>query len=98
MSGGHFDYQQYNIGRIADDIQLLIDNNDSKETNQWGDRIGHGYQPEVIERFKEAVAVLHKAQIYAQRIDWLVSGDDGENSFMVRLEEELRALESGGGK
>lgn len=98
MSGGHFDYQQYRIGQIADDIQLLIDNNDSKETDQWGDRIGCGFSPEIIKRFEDAVVHLRKAQIYAQRIDWLVSGDDGENSFMVRLDEELKTLDTREGK
>jgi hypothetical protein len=29
------------------------------------------------------------AQIYTQRIDWLVSGDDGEDSFRERLKEDL---------
>lgn len=89
MSGGHFDYQQYKIGQMADDIQLLIDNNLSNEKNEWGDRIGRGYAPEVVDRFREAVKALRIAQIYAQRIDYLVSGDDGEDSFMKRLDEEL---------
>ena len=34
------------------------------------------------------------AAIYAQRIDWLLSGDDGEESFKRRLKEELDELES----
>jgi hypothetical protein len=29
------------------------------------------------------------AQIYAQRIDWLVSGDDNEDSFHKRLAKDL---------
>lgn len=90
MSGGHFDYQQYRIGQIADDIRLLIDNNDSTETNEWGDRLGRGYPKEVLDKFREAVKVLRTAQIYAQRIDYLVSGDDGEESFLNRLQEELK--------
>lgn len=89
MSGGHFNHDQYRIGQIADDIQLLIDNNLSTEKNEWGDRIGRGYPPEVVDRFREAVRALRTAQIYAQRIDYLVSGDDGEESFMKRLGEEL---------
>jgi hypothetical protein len=32
------------------------------------------------------------AQIYAQRIDWLISGDDGEDSFRERLKEDLEKL------
>lgn len=92
MSGGHFDYQQYNITRIADDIQLMIDNNLSVEKNEYGDPIGRGYPAEVVDRFREAVKVLRVAQVYAQRIDWLISGDDGERNFMLRLEEELLML------
>lgn len=90
MSGGHFNYDQYKIGQIADDIQLLIDTNGSTERNGYGDRIGRGYPEEVVDRFREAVKVLRTAQVYAQRIDWLVSGDDGPESFLRRLEEELK--------
>lgn len=89
MSGGHFNYDQYKIGQIADDIQQLIDTNGSQENNSYGDPVGMNYPPEIIERFKEAVSLLRRSQIYAQRIDWLISGDDGEQSFLRRLEEEL---------
>jgi hypothetical protein len=47
---------------------------------------------EVIEKFKEGLAVLRQAEVYAQRIDWLVSGDDGEASFLQRLKEDLGKL------
>jgi hypothetical protein len=30
--------------------------------------------------------------VYAQRVDWLVSGDDGEESFITRLAEDLKEL------
>jgi hypothetical protein len=41
---------------------------------------------------KEGIEALKRAQIYAHRIDWLLSGDDGEESFLRRLEEELNEL------
>lgn len=91
MSGGHFGYEQYKIGQIADDIQLLIDTNLSTEKNSYGDTIGRNYPPEVVDKFREAVKVLRMAHVYAQRIDWLVSDDDGPNSFLVRLEEDLKS-------
>lgn len=50
------------------------------------------YPDEVIEKFKEAVAILRKAAIYAHRIDYLLSGDDGEEAFLKRLQEELEQL------
>jgi hypothetical protein len=49
---------------------------------------------EVIEEFKNGLKILKTAAIYAQRIDWLLSGDDGEESFKERLKEELDKLES----
>ena len=49
---------------------------------------------EVVEEFKKGLKILKTAAIYAQRIDWLLSGDDGEDSFKKRLKEELDELES----
>ena len=51
------------------------------------------YPDEVIEKFKEAVKILRAAETYAHRIDWLLSNDDGEDSFLRRLKEDLEALE-----
>ena len=89
MSGGYFDYDQYRIGFIADSIEHLIRTNDSKELDDFGDPEGRGYTDETILKFKEAAKYLKIAQVYAQRIDWLVSCDDGEDSFLERLKEEL---------
>lgn len=90
MSGGHFNYQQYNIEEIADEVEHLIINNDSTEKNEWGDDKGYHFSPETVEEFKIGLDYLRKAAIYAQRIDWLVSGDDGEESFHSRLHAELQ--------
>lgn len=93
MSGGHFDYKQYNIGYIADAIEDLILKNKDESKDYWGDTVGRFYSDETIEKFKTAVMQLRLAQIYAHRIDWLVSGDDSEDSFHRRLANELAALE-----
>jgi hypothetical protein len=92
MSGGHFDYNQYRIGEIADSVERMIELNNSEETNERGENIGYNYSPGVIEQFKVGLQALREAQVYAQRIDWLVSGDDGEQSFLVRLADELEQL------
>lgn len=89
MSGGYFDYEQYKLGRIAEDIEHVIETNESEELGEWGDKKGRFYKPETIKRFEEAVKLIRTAEIYAQRIDWLLSGDDGEDSFHRRLEKEL---------
>lgn len=95
MSGGHFNYDQYRIGQMADEVEQLILNNDNPETNEWGDPKFHTYPPEIIEKFHEGLMLLLRAQIYAQRIDWLVSGDDGEDAFLRRLREDLEKLNEG---
>lgn len=89
MSGGKFNYDQYRISHIAEEIKHLIESNDDTSLNEWGDPRGLGYPPEVIEKFKEGYQALCVAFVYAQRIDWLVSGDDGEDSFLKRLEEDI---------
>lgn len=92
MSGGHFDYDQYKISQIAESIESLIYKNDSQEKNEWGDSVGYGFSEETIAEFKKAVSVLKEAAVYAQRIDWLVSGDDGEETFHKRLKSDLEKL------
>ena len=90
MSGGHFDYEQYRIQRIADSIEQLILDNDSDELNEYGSPKGYGFSLKTVEEFRTGLVHLKTALIYAQRIDWLVSGDDGEDTFHERLEKDLR--------
>ena len=42
---------------------------------------------------REAIKALKIAHIYAQRVDWYLSKDDGEESFISRLEQSLKELE-----
>ena len=92
MSGGHFNYKQHSLLDIADDIGSEILNNDNNEKNEWGGEIGNHYNPETIAEFEKAVKALKLAYAYAQRIDWLLSGDDGEDSFHRRLQAQLKEL------
>lgn len=85
MSGGHFDYKQYHIDDIVREIEYLIENNN--ETDEW--RYSRGYSEETITKFNEALTTLRRGAIMAQRIDWLLSGDDSEDDFHKRWEEEL---------
>jgi len=90
MSGGHFSYTQYQLTQIADDIEQLIVDNDNEEKNEWGDVTGRHYTAETISAFQTAVEMLRQSYTYVQRVDWLVSGDDGEEDFHTRLRKELR--------
>ena len=92
MSGGHFSYKQHHMLDMADDIGGFILSNDSTEKNEFGDNIGNRYSPETIAEFEKAVKALKLAYAYAQRIDWLLSGDDGEDSFHIRLQAQIGEL------
>jgi len=100
MSGGHFDYVQYRINDIVNSIEEIISRNnleiaeEDKPKDKWGfyEESYYEYPPHIIEEFKNAVKYLKIAQVYAQRVDWLVSGDDGEESFISRLKEDLKEL------
>lgn len=48
---------------------------------------------ETIETMKEAYRQIRIAEIYATRIDWVMSGDDGEDDLQERLSEDLEAFE-----
>ena len=50
------------------------------------------YSKKTLTKMRQGLKIIRKAYIYAQRIDWLLSGDDGEESFHERLEEELNEL------
>ena len=108
MSGGHWDYIQYRFTDIAEGIDQLIEKNGKPKNEEeikeerWHDddwynkysedRYHYEYNDQVIEQFKKASNAVKIAQIYIQRMDWLLSGDDGEESFLRRIQEDLEKL------
>ena len=83
MSGGHFDYKQYYIGEIADEIARIVKDEEERHITE------RHYESGSIDAMKEAYRVLLKAEVYARRIDLLVSGDDSDETFAKRLHKEL---------
>jgi hypothetical protein len=89
MSGGHFGYKQHEIADIINDIEQVIVNDTNPEYFGY-DR----YTEETLNVFKQAVRFLTLAHTYASRIDWLLSGDDSEETFHKRLTNDIRALKA----
>lgn len=107
MSGGQWEYKQYFLTEVIEDIDRLIEKNGVKKSPEemrsersWDssldwyekypeDSFHYKYSDEVIQEFKLASDVIKKAQVYIQRIDYLMSGDDGEESFLRRINQEL---------
>ena len=102
----YFDYIQYRFDEIIDSIQEEIDNNETPwypedSPYKWDQEVnkeffesgGKRYKDETIKEFENAIWHIKLAQIYIQRIDWLLSGDDGEDDFHKRLKTELAEYE-----
>ena len=98
MSGGHFGYSVWEIKNVGEAIEALIEENDDTTPNRWGEPKGWGYPPEIIAKFREAALALKVAHTYAQRVDYLLTGDHGEDSFLSRLSEDLDAINKGARK
>ena len=106
MSGGHFEYKQYLFREFADTVEREL-NKQGKDKDKevlWGsddyykaypqDLKYPTYSVNIQKRFREAIAIFKIAEIYATRIDWLLSGDDGEETFIERLLQELKDVKT----
>ena len=105
MSGGFFDYKQYEIDNIADNIERELNKQGKLKPKDELYRDNEYYlkypedkfyftHPEIVqEKMREAIKYLKIAGVYAHRIDWYLSGDDGDESFIKRLKEDLDKLD-----
>ena len=84
MGGGYFEYQQYHLQDIVDKLREIKVKIEKDEEYYEFDR-----KQELLQEISNGLYYLNLAGIYTQRLDWLFSGDDGEDSFFERLEEEL---------
>ena len=76
MSGGHFDYDEHRCADMATSILEWVDDNQ------------HWLSPEAMARLRLAADTLTLAGTMAHRVDWFISCDDGEDSFLERWDED----------
>jgi hypothetical protein len=85
--------EQSGKAKTKEELREFARYRDAEWYNKYPEDIFHyKYSNEVIKEFKKGAKALKIAYIYAQRIDWLLSGDDGEETFLDRLKNELNAL------
>jgi len=89
MSGGYFAYNQYRLSDLIDGINRAI------AYNKPGEEGYTDFSPATIRRFKIAARTLAIASEMVQRIDWLLSGDDGEDDFHERWNDNISRLLNG---
>ncbi len=80
MSGGAFDFRQYEIENLADEIQSILERDDNI--------------PEIAkDAMREAVKALRIAFAHVHSLDWYLSGDIDSEGLVIRLRSLLKGLE-----
>ena len=65
---------------------------------KYGDDVGNHFSDSTMDKFREAVELLEKASIMVHRIDYLLEGDDSEETFHERWKEDLNKREKNDGE
>ncbi len=76
MSGGFFEYKQFYLKDIIDDIKEILEN---KNTSDFC------FSDSVLDEFEKAILTIQKAYQYIEVIDMLVSGDYDEDEFIKEI-------------
>lgn len=107
MSGGALDYVYGRIETAAEDVEDYIEKivrGDEDEglkphsyyLEHYPDRKefadGKLLKEAVLSRLRDAAKALRMAAVYAVRAEWLMSSDDGWESFILRTDKEIEAL------
>ena len=81
MSGGYFDHQEWKLQDIALEMEEAIEESP--------------YTEETLKRIRLTIKMLRDVHRRVHRIDYLLSGDDGEQSFNERWEKDIIAVLKG---
>ncbi len=87
MSGGHFDYDQFRLNDIADNLRITIAQCRTKK--EYYDHYSDSFVRDMVDAYHKT----RELEVILTRIDWVLSGDDGEDDYRERLEEEMTKIE-----
>ena len=90
MSGGAFDYAYCGTGRFADELRNKLD-------EQGQSRDGYAepiLSPAVNKELRKIAAMAEHVSLLMKEAEWLYSGDTGEVTFLTRVGDIERDLNS----
>lgn len=101
MSGGSMDYAFLHMNEAAEHVREYLKEIMCKDDSEFGFEAGRCppecrvdpafLKMQTVRYLCEAWMAIDKAAIYAKRVEWLESGDDGYFDFVSRTKEELAA-------
>ena len=89
MSGGHFDYKCFSISQFAEELKEEIQNNNVKD--EYG--FAHDFEPETIARLNVIQQMIELAGKLAREVEWLYSGDHGDETFCELIDKILGGVD-----
>jgi len=86
MSGECFDYKEYVLKQISDEIRIELSSGvsalcDTKELEE-----------EIIKELNKTIMCLEEGFVRAHRASYFLSCDDGAESYLKKLKEDLEGL------
>jgi len=81
MSGGHYDDRYGQVRDLADAICGDVEKHSKTFTDDYGETITAFPRP-VLDAMRRCAAALEGAANAARDVEWLMSGDYGEDSFL----------------
>ena len=89
MSGGHYDYAQSALGRIADGMREDLERIGKQD--EWSS-VPYTLDESTVAALKLAIALLSVTEQLVHDIDWCMSGDTGEDTLKKQVEELLERM------
>lgn len=102
MSGGAMDYVFSRIHEATEQVKDYLSEVEERPLADFEfDAKRMDMEPDYLKRrvvatLKKAVQGMRDAEIYARRVEWLMSDDDGYSEFVQRTEEELAKTDIAG--
>ena len=96
MSGGAFDYKQHTLQDLIDDMNTLIERLDKEPIDSFECNSLKNFvkNPDDLKnKIRENIGYLKRAFLFTNSLDWLISGDDGEEKFYEKLDVEMKKIE-----
>jgi hypothetical protein len=90
MSGGHFEYVQYTMRDFAREIRDLYKRNGKGIT--WDPKTTKKERKEIMDNIAELHDKLLWVAVSIERLDYILSGDDGTKTYLTRYKEDMEEI------
>ena len=90
MSGGSFDYAYQRAAQFADELRNKLAEQGKQDRSGW---TVTEWPPEVSARLHEIADIAEQTGKLMKEVEWLYSGDTGDDTFMRRVDAIRKGTE-----